>query len=160
MGNKSRDQLVGVDPINAASFLMAWPETYIEELTVFVYNEGGPLLSKQTLSKRLQELRITKKRASTEAYQAQCEDVQFRVWSFWNCPLPLGIFQVPRRKLINVDKFRITLEKCNRTGGWALKVFRVRKDGHYHHGSKITVLFAMPGDLLQLISNFGKLGFR
>ena len=89
------DQLVGVDLINAASFLMAWPETYIKELAVFVYNKGGPLLSKQTLSKRLQELGITKKRASTEAYQAQREGVQFRVWSFWNCPSPLGIFQVP-----------------------------------------------------------------
>jgi hypothetical protein len=42
-----------------------------------------------------------------------------------------------------VDELGITLEKCNRTGGWALKVFRVRKDGHYHHGSKITVLFAI-----------------
>ncbi len=95
----------------------------------------------------MQELGITKKRASTEAYQAQREDVQFRVWSYWNCPSPLGIFQVPRRKLIDVDEFRITLEKCNRTGGWALKVFRVRKDGHYNHGSKITVLFAIePGD--------------
>jgi hypothetical protein len=60
-GNKSRDQLVGVNLINAVSFLMAWLETYIEELAVFIYNEGGPLLSKQTLSKRLQELRITKK---------------------------------------------------------------------------------------------------
>ena len=37
--------------------------------------------------------------------------------------------------------------ECNRTGGWALSVFRVRKDGHYHFGAKITVLFAIePGD--------------
>ena len=99
------------------------------------------------ISKRLAELEITKKRASTEAYQAQREDVRFRVWSFFNCPSPLGIFQVPRRKLIDVDEFGITMEKCNRTGGWALSVFRVRKDGHYHFGAKITVLFAIePGD--------------
>jgi hypothetical protein len=54
---------------------------------------------------------------------------------------------VPRRKLIDVDEFGITMEKCNRTtGGWALSVFRVRKDGHYHFGAKITVLFAIePG---------------
>ena len=146
-GNKSRGRLVGIDLINAVSFLTAWPETYIEELAVFVYNEGGPLFSRPALTERLQDLGITKKRASTEAYQAQREDVQFRVWSYWNCPSPLGVFQVPRRKLIDVDEFGITLEKCNRTGGWALKVFRVRKDGHYHHGSKITVLFAIePGD--------------
>ena len=93
--NKSRDQLVRANLINTASFLMGWPESYIEELAVFVYNKRGPLLSRQTLSKRMQELRITKKRASMKAYQAQHEDVQFHVWSYWNCPSPLGIFQVP-----------------------------------------------------------------
>jgi hypothetical protein len=74
-------------------------------------------------------------------------DVQFRVWGFWNCPPPLGVFQVPRWKLIDVDKFGLTFEKCNRTSGWAVTVHRVRKDGHYHHGMKMTVIFAIePGD--------------
>ena len=53
----------------------------------------------------------------------------------------------PRFKLIDVDEFGITLEKCNRTGGWSLRIFRVRKEGHYHHGSKITCLLGIePGD--------------
>ena len=69
--------------------------------------------------------------------------MQIRVWGFWNCPPPLGIFEVPRRKLIDVDEFGVTFEKCNCTGGWAVKVLRVRKDGHYHHGTKITVIFAI-----------------
>jgi hypothetical protein len=146
-GNKSREQVVGVGLINLVTFLRAWPEATLDEMAVFLYNEGGPLYSKQVLSKRLAELEITKKRASTEAYQAQREDVQFRVWSFFNCPSPLGIFQVPRRKLIDVDEFGITMEKCNRTGGWALRVFRVQNKGHYHFGAKITVIFAIePGD--------------
>jgi hypothetical protein len=38
------------------------------------------------------------------------------------------------------------MEKCNHTSGWVLKVFRVRKDRHYHFGAKITILFAIePG---------------
>ena len=46
-----------------------------------------------------------------------------------------------------MDEFGVTFERCNRTGGWAVKVLRVRKDGHYHHGAKITVIFAIePGD--------------
>jgi hypothetical protein len=54
---------------------------------------------------------------------------------------------VPRRKLIDVDEFGITMEKCNCTGGLAPRVFRVRKDGYYYFGAKITVLFAIePGD--------------
>jgi len=73
--------------------------------------------------------------------------VHFRVECFFDMPPPLGICGVPRNKLIDVGEFGVTLEKCNRSGGWALKVFRVRKDGHYHHGSKLTVLFAIePGD--------------
>ena len=110
-------------------------------------DERGELYSVDAISRRLKDLGISKKRASTEAYQALCNDVQFRVYCFWNYGLPLGIFQVPRRKLIDIDEFGMTMEKCNRTGGWALKVFWVRKDGHYHFGAKINVIFAIePGD--------------
>jgi hypothetical protein len=120
-------------------------------MAVFLYNDGGPLYSSvNVISKRLLLSWRLRRRgpSSTEAYQAQREDVQFRVWSFKKkIHSPLGIFQVPRRKLIDVDEFEITMEKCNRTtGGWALSVFRVRKDGHYHFGAKITVLFTIePG---------------
>jgi hypothetical protein len=130
MGNKAREQVLGVDMINLVTFLRAWPEATLDKMAVFLYNKGGSLYLKQSISKRLAELEITKKRASTEAYQAQREDVQFRVWSFSNCPSPLGIFQVPQRKLIDIDEFGIMIEKCNRTEGWALRVFWVRKDGH------------------------------
>jgi hypothetical protein len=140
MGNKAREQVVGVDLINLATFLRAWPKAHLEEMTVFLYNKGGPLYSIKVISKCLDELKITKKRASTEAYQAQSDDEQLRVWIIWNFSSPLGIFKVPRQKLIDIDEFGILLEKCNHTGGWALRVFRVRKDGHYHYDAKITVL--------------------
>jgi hypothetical protein len=77
------------------TFLRAWPEATLDKMAIFIYNEGGPLYSKQVLSRHLVELNILKKRASTEAYQAQREDVQYRVWSFWNELSPAGIFQVP-----------------------------------------------------------------
>ena len=146
-GNGPRTSIVGVDLLSLVTYLTAWPDATIDEMAAFIYNEGGDLYSRQTISRRLGEMEITKKRASTEGYQTQRPDVQFCVWSFWNCPLPLGVFQVLRRMLIDVDEFGVTLEKCNRTGGWAVKVLRVRKDGHYHHGTKITVIFAIePGD--------------
>ena len=40
-------------------------------MAVFLYNKGGPLYSINVISKCLAQLEITKKRASTEAYQAQ-----------------------------------------------------------------------------------------
>jgi len=94
-GNKAREQVVGVDMINLVTFLRAWPEATLDEMAVFLYNEGGQLYSKKRLSERLAELEITKKRASTEAYQAQREDVQFRVWSFFNCPSPRNFSGAP-----------------------------------------------------------------
>ncbi len=69
--------------------------------------------------------------------------VQFWVWVFWNSPPPLGIYEVPQWKLIDVDKFGVSLEKCNHRGGWAVKVLHVQKDGHYHHSMKMTVIFAI-----------------
>jgi hypothetical protein len=85
-GNKAREQVVGVNMINLVTFLRAWPEATLDKMAVFLYNEGGPLYSKKRLSERLAELEITKKRASTEAYQAQRADVQFRVWSLSGAP--------------------------------------------------------------------------
>ncbi len=59
---------------------------------------------------------------------------------------PFGIYQVSLRKLIDFDEFGVSFEKCNRTRGWAVKVMRIQKDRHYHHGTKMTVIFAIkPG---------------
>ena len=50
-----------------------------------------------------------------------------------------------------MDEFGATFERCNSMGGWAVNVLRIQKDGHYHHGIKITVIFAIePGDLALL----------
>jgi hypothetical protein len=127
--------------IHLASFLIAHSDSTMDEMAAFIYNKGGALYSNQRISERLKDLAITKKKASIEAYQALNEDVQLRVYTFWNYPPPLGIFQVPLFRLIDFDEFGTPL--C----GWALKVFRVRKDGHYKVGRKITILFAIePGD--------------
>ena len=128
-------------------FILAWPDATLDEIATFVYNQGGELFSRPAMSKRFADLEITTKAAATDAYQSQTEEVQFRLQTFFNMPRPMGICGEPRYKLIDVDEFGITLEKLNRTRGWALKVHRVRKDGHYHHGAKLTCLLAIePGD--------------
>ena len=130
-----------------ATFLIANSDSTMDEMAAFVYNEGGALYSNQHTSKSLKDLAVTKKKASIEVYQALNEDVQLRMYTFWNYPPPLGIFQVPLFRLIDFDEFGVTLEWCNRSCGWALEVFRVRKDGHYKIGRKFTILFAIePGD--------------
>ena len=132
-GNKERSQVVGTDMVNMVTFIIAYPTSTCQEIAVNIYNSGrgGELYSVPTVSKQLKELEITKKKASTEAHQAQSEDVQFRLECFFDMPCPLGVRVVPRYKLIDVDEFGVTLEKCNRNGGWTQKVAQVRTDGHY-----------------------------
>ena len=89
-------------------------------------------------------MNITKKEAATDSYQSQQDDEQFPLDCFSNCQPPLGIRDVPRFKLIDLDEFEVTLEKINCTGGGcSLKIFCVKKDGHYHHGAKTTYLLSI-----------------
>ncbi len=99
--------------IHLVTFLVAHPDSTQDEMAAFVYNKGGALYSKQRISKHLDNLEITKKKASIEAFQASSAEVQFGVFTYWNCPPPLGIFEVHRRKLIDINEFGVTLERCN-----------------------------------------------
>jgi hypothetical protein len=65
-GNRERMTIVGVDLLSLVTYIMAWPDATLDEMAVFIYNKGGGLYSRQVISKRLGELDITKKRASTK----------------------------------------------------------------------------------------------
>ena len=91
--NRERTTIVEVDLLSLVIYITAWPDATLDEMAVFIYNNGGGLYSRQAISNRLRELDITKKRASTEGYQTQQPDVQFHVWGFWNCPPPLALFR-------------------------------------------------------------------
>ena len=83
-GNKERSQIVGTDMVNMVTFILAFPTSTCQEIAVYIYNSGeNELYSVPTVSKRLKDLDITKKKASTEAYQAEREDVQFRLTCFF-----------------------------------------------------------------------------
>ena len=116
-GYGPRTTVVGVDLLNLVTYITAWPDATLDEMAAFIYNKGGDLYSRQAISNCLQDLDVTRKKASTEGYQTQRPDVEFRVWGFWNCPPPLGVLGVPRWKLLDFDEFGVSLEKCNRTGG-------------------------------------------
>ena len=40
-GNRDRTQLVGIDMMNMVTFLIAYPDASLDEIAVFIYNEGG-----------------------------------------------------------------------------------------------------------------------
>jgi hypothetical protein len=112
-GGRPRTTIVGVDMIHLFTFLVAHPNSTQDQMVAFVYNKDGTLYLKQRISEHLDDLEITKKKASIDATQDSSAEVQFRVFTYWNCHPPLGIFDVRRRKLIDIDKFGVTLERCN-----------------------------------------------
>jgi hypothetical protein len=59
--NKARVEVVGVDLPNFVTFLRAWPEATLGKMAIFLYNEEGPLYSKQVLSRCLTKLSILKR---------------------------------------------------------------------------------------------------
>ena len=93
------------------------PNATLDEMAAIMFNKGGDLYSRQGISNCLEELDVTRKWASTKGYQLRNYMFSFVSGVFWNCPPPLGVFQVPRRILIDCDKFGVTLEKCNCIGG-------------------------------------------
>jgi hypothetical protein len=147
-GNQEKSSLVGVDQLLLVLAITIYPDSNEDKITTFIYNEGGGLYPNSTISSRLKELNISRKVVSTEAYQAFTPINLFKVESFWTRPPPLGVRTISRWKFIDVDEFGVKLNRCNRTRGWAIKFFQIRKAGHYSQTQKLTVLIGIePGDL-------------
>lgn len=146
-GNKQKERLCEVDQVLLVFYLQVYPDAEADEIAIFIFDQGGELYDRQTIDKRCAELMLTKKRASTEAYQAFLPENVRRCRWFWTLPSPLGVVGTPRRKFIDMDEFGVTLERLNRGTGRAHVSLGVQKPGHYTRNMKLTVLVAIePGD--------------
>jgi hypothetical protein len=54
-GNEERETLVGIDQIYLAILLFAFPKVQFDEITVFLYDRGGNIYTREAISKRLKE---------------------------------------------------------------------------------------------------------
>jgi len=92
-------------------------------------------------------MNITKKKASTEAYQAFNRINRLKAEWFWSQPPPLGVVSVWIYMLIDFDEMGIGLEQVQVSHGRSHSSLRVRKVGHYTKDTKISVIMAVePGD--------------
>ena len=146
-GNKRKEKLVGFDQMLLVIFLYAFPDAEADEIATFIWNESGKVYDRQTISKRMIELHMTKKKASTEAYQAYTPANLLRTRWFWEQPPPLGVHTISRRRLIDIDEAGFEISRVNRTSGHSITSIRIRKQGHYTRDTKLTVILAIePGD--------------
>jgi hypothetical protein len=147
-GGQGRTKLVGRDLMLMAIYLVAYPDAERDEIAAFIANHGGDLHSASTISRRLKELKSSRKVASIEAYQAFLPANILQKDRFFNLPPPLGVNGLARRGLCDTDECVIFLEKANRSKGLTHPTIRMRKPGHYDgKGRKLTVLLCIePGD--------------
>lgn len=146
-GNKERATLVGVDQIYLAILLFAFPEVEFDEIIVFLYDRGGNIYSREAISKRLKEFKVSRKKSSIEAFQAYTAVNQAKADFFWSQGPPLGVYGLLRALLIDFDECGIEISRLNRGTGLASVGVRVRRPGHYERVEKLTLICAVePGD--------------
>ena len=143
-GNKDREVLVGLDQFNLVLFVLAWPDARLDEIIAYVANAGnGRVYTRAQVTKRLNDLGMTRKVGSTEARQASLPINIFKREHFWNMGLPFGVNGCERRRLIDVDEIGIELQRSNRKYGHSFSGVRVVKPGHYSRDVKLTVILAV-----------------
>ena len=142
-GNTQKRDLVGEDLILLGILSIVHPQASHDEMAMFIFSEGGGLYSNPLISKRLNELGVTYKKVSVEAYDAFTPRNQLREELFWTRGLPLGKVGIERRKFIDIDEFAVEHRKLNRSKGWGLSCYRVRTVGNYTKDTKLTVILAI-----------------
>jgi hypothetical protein len=146
-GNRERSRLIGYDQFLLCLCYLTWPHVQADEAASFVYRNGGGLYERPIIYRRCKELKMSRKRASTEAHQAYTPRNILRCQLFWSQPPPIGVHQTPRRLMIDFDECGLELQSCNRRHGMAFSGLRVRKRGNYSRDTKLTVIMAVePGD--------------
>ena len=146
-GNCKLKTIVGFDLFMMLQFLIAYPEADDDQIIAFIYNTTGHFFDRSQVSRRKKDLNITRKRASTEAYQAYTPRNQLKFEIFWSDPPPRGVAGVPRRRLADIDECGIELLRANKKYGCAVKGVRVSKPGNYSRSTNVTVILGIePGD--------------
>ena len=89
-------------------------------------------------------MRLTRKRASLEAFDAYLPINKMKCELFFSDPPPVGIRGVPIFRFIDVDEAKFCLQGCESHFGCSLTCVRVRDTGHYKRGAKgMTLILAV-----------------
>ena len=149
-GGKATTAMRGHHRFLLAFFKKFYPQARASHCSVFIalHSSDNRVFTDNEISKALSDMGMTRKRASTTAYQAFTPKNLRRHDMFWNRPFPGGIANVERRDLLDADEMAIEVKDASENYGHAVKNCRVRKTGNYGRGHfKITLRMAIePGD--------------
>ena len=149
-GNKDSGVVRGEHLFLLASFKKIFPQARARHCSCFiaVNASDGRVLTDQEINMALKCLGMTRKKASTTAYEAFTSKNLYIHHCFWRYDAPAGVRNRRRERLLDGDEMAIRLADANENYGHAVKGLTVRKVGHYGRGSaKVTLLmFVEPGD--------------
>ena len=151
-GNKGTDKISGQDLVYLSIYRVIYPKCSIAEINAFLYraNIMNPLFSfysPSQISRAEALIGLSRKKGSTTAYQAFYDVNLEKRYNYWNYPYPLGIADIHRSHVIDLDECGIFLETtANRKYGKAYSGLRVRDEGPYSKTEKWNLLLAICGE--------------
>ena len=90
---------------------------------------------------------LSRKKGSTTAHQAYYPHNIRKRWEYWNYPYPLGIADIGRSQIIDLDECGVFMEThANRQHGKSFIGLRVREEGAYGKSEKWNILLAVCGE--------------
>jgi len=103
-------------------YCLAYPKAMASEINAFLYNVNYGSLnfwfdSALQITIAEQRIGLTRKTRSTTAYQAFLPINKQKQWMFWNLPYPLGIADIRRQDMIDLDECGIELSTADRSIG-------------------------------------------
>ena len=139
--------MVGQDLVFLAIYRVIYPKATIAEVNAFLYtvNLANPFFAFYSPSQIYNGetlIGLSCKKGSTTAYQALYPVNLQKRWDYWNYPYPLGIADIHRSHVINLDECGIFFETtANRQHVEAYKGHMVRDEGPYSKSEKWNLIF-------------------
>mmetsp|Transcript_21310 Transcript_21310/g.46250 ORF Transcript_21310/g.46250 Transcript_21310/m.46250 type:complete len:251 (+) Transcript_21310:345-1097(+) len=145
-GGVKSSSMTGHHRFLLAIFKKIYPQASRKECAAFVavHSVNNQVFTDMDISRALKDMNMTRKKASTTAYQAFTPKNLHLHFRFWTYSFPAGIIGVRRKDLLDVDEMALQLEDANVNYGHAVRNCRVRKIGNYGRGKKkITIIMAI-----------------
>jgi len=102
-GGIAKQQVTGADQLLLSIYLYIYPKANADNLCIFIILNGEGVYSQQIVTRRCNDLGITRKRSSKESYNAfSAASIQKVLW-FRSEPPPLGIGGIQLYLFMNID---------------------------------------------------------
>lgn len=151
-GNRRASVLRGEAILRLSVFKHMFPRSNAHETNAWLWNSSleppgqRRLYTAGQISEAEDHLGLSMKVSSTTARQALLPINILKRQNFWTLPYPLGIANIRREDLIDLDEAGVFVETVNRKYGKTFIGTCCREIGPYGHSTKFTLMMAVSAD--------------